>query len=153
MKTDIVMDVEEIRSLLPHRYPLLLVDRILELEPGKRAVGLKNVTVNEDFFNGHFPGQAIMPGVLVLEAMAQAGAVIMLSHPEHAKKLAVITGCENVRFRRPVVPGDTLVTEVNLLWFRRNIGKIRMVGKVNEEIAAEGELTFALTERNGAEEA
>ena len=145
------MDIDELREILPHRYPFLLVDRILEVEPGKRAVGLKNVTVNEEFFQGHFPGQSIMPGVLVLEAMAQAGAVIMLTLPEHATKLAVIVGFENVRFRKQIVPGDTLITEVNVLWYKRNIGKISMVGRVAGEIAAEGELTFALTDRKMGE--
>jgi 3-hydroxyacyl-[acyl-carrier-protein] dehydratase len=141
------MDIDEIRAVLPHRYPFLLVDRILEVQPGKRAVGLKNVTANEAFFQGHFPGQSIMPGVLVLEAMAQAGAVIMLTLPEQHTKLAVIVAFENVRFRKQVVPGDTLVSEVNLLWYKRNIGKISMVGRVGGEVAAEGELTFALTDR------
>jgi 3-hydroxyacyl-[acyl-carrier-protein] dehydratase len=147
LKTDFAMDVEQLQRVLPHRYPFLLVDRVLEVEPGKRAVGLKNVTINEQFFNGHFPGQPIMPGVLVLEAMAQAGAVIMLSLPEQSRKIALIIGFENVRFRKQVIPGDTLITEVNLLWFKRNIGKISMQGRVNGEIAAEGELSFALTER------
>src|SRR5437763_14754332 len=104
-----MLDTEQIRAYLPHRYPMLLVDRILGIEPGKRAVGLKNVRVNEEFFNGHFPGQAMMPGVLILEAMAQVGGVLMLSHPDYKDKLAVIGGIENVRFRKPVVPGDALV--------------------------------------------
>lgn len=151
MAKEFVMDIETIQNLLPHRYPFLLVDRILDLEPGRRAVGLKSVSMNEEFFQGHFPGQPIMPGVLVLEAMAQAGAVIMLSHPEHKHKLALIVGFENVRFRKQVVPGDQLISEVTLQWFKRNIGKIAMVGRVDGEVVAEGELTFALTERrNGA---
>lgn len=155
MAKEFVMDVEQIQQLLPHRYPFLLVDRILELEPGKRAVGLKNVTANEDFFNGHFPAQPIMPGVMIVEAMAQAGAVIMLSHPEHSAKLALIVGVDNVRFRKQVVPGDTLITEVTLLWFKRGIGKIAMVGRVDGEVVAEGELTFALADRkkNGVPQA
>ena len=92
-----MMDIEEIRSILPHRYPMLLVDRILEIEPGKRALGLKNVSVNEDFFNGHFPGQAMMPGVLILEAMAQVAGVLILPVPDHQHKLAVIGGLDSVR--------------------------------------------------------
>jgi 3-hydroxyacyl-[acyl-carrier-protein] dehydratase len=142
-----MLDVEQIRAVLPHRYPMLLVDRILEMEPGKRAVGLKNVTINEDFFNGHFPGQAMMPGVLILEAMAQVGGVLMLSLPECRNKLAVIGGIENVRFRKPVVPGDTLITEVEVLFFRRSIGKVRLTGRVNEEVVASCEMTFGLVDR------
>src|ERR1051325_6779878 len=99
-----MLDIEQIRAILPHRYPFLLVDRILELEPGKRATGLKNVSVNEEFFNGHFPGQAMMPGVLIIEAMAQVGGVLMLSDAAMESKLAVIAGMENVKFRKPVVP-------------------------------------------------
>ncbi len=142
-----MLDVEQIRSFLPHRYPMLLVDRILEIEPGKRAVGLKNVTINEEFFNGHFPGQAMMPGVLILEAMAQVGGVLMLSLPEHRNKLAVIGGIENVRFRKPVVPGDALITEVEVLNVRKTFGRIRLVGRVNNEIVASCEMTFGLLER------
>ncbi|MGC8666763.1 MAG: 3-hydroxyacyl-ACP dehydratase FabZ [Chthonomonadales bacterium] len=142
-----MLDVEQIRSFLPHRYPMLLVDRILEIEPGKRAVGLKNVTINEEFFNGHFPGQAMMPGVLILEAMAQVGGVLMLSLPEHRNKLAVIGGIENVRFRKPVVPGDALITEVEVLNVRKTFGRIRLVGRVNNEIVASCEMTFGLVER------
>src|SRR5271166_4898474 len=104
------LDVEAIRALLPHRYPMLLVDRILELDPGVRAVGLKNVTINEPFFNGHFPGQAIMPGVLILEAMAQVAGLIILSIPEHSMKTPFLGSIKEVRFLKPVVPGDTVIT-------------------------------------------
>src|SRR5438876_8607390 len=131
-----MMDIEEIREYLPHRFPMLLVDRILELEPGKRAVGLKNVTINEDFFNGHFPGQAMMPGVLILEAMAQVGGVLILTLPDHRAKLAVIGGMENVKFRKPVVPGDALITEVEVLTVRKAFGKVKMTARVNEEVVA-----------------
>src|SRR6266498_1883124 len=113
-----MLNIEEIRAHLPHRFPMLLVDRILEIEPGKRAVGLKNVTINEDFFNGHFPGQAMMPGVLILEAMAQVAGFLTLSLPDHEHRLAVIGGMENVRFRKPVIPGDALITEVEVINFR-----------------------------------
>ncbi len=143
-----MFDIEQIRSYLPHRYPMLLVDRILEIEPGKRAVGLKNVTINEEFFNGHFPGQAMMPGVLILEAMAQVGGVLMLSLPSYQTRVPVIGGIENARFRKPVVPGDTLITEVEVLFFRRSFGKVKMIGRVNEEIVATCEMTFGLIERN-----
>jgi beta-hydroxyacyl-ACP dehydratase FabZ len=148
-----MLDIEQIRSYLPHRYPMLLVDRILELEPGKRALGLKNVSVNEDFFNGHFPGQAMMPGVLILEAMAQVGGVLMLSVPEHRSKLAVIGGIENVRFRKPVVPGDALITEVEVLHVRKSFGKIRLTGRVNNDVVASCEMTFGLVERRPNEPA
>ena len=142
-----MMDVEEIRSILPHRYPMLLVDRILEIEPGKRAVGLKNVTINEDFFNGHFPGQAMMPGVLILEAMAQVGGVLILTLPDHQLKLAVIGGLENVKFRKPVVPGDALITEVEVLTVRKSFGKVKMTGRVNDEVVASCEMIFGLVPR------
>jgi beta-hydroxyacyl-ACP dehydratase FabZ len=123
---------------------MLLVDRILEMEPGKRAVGLKNVTINEDFFNGHFPSQAIMPGVLIIEAMAQVGGVLMLSVPELRDTIPVIARIDNVRFRRPVVPGDTLVTEVNVLYFRNRVGKVTLEGRVDGNIVAEAEMHFML---------
>jgi beta-hydroxyacyl-ACP dehydratase FabZ len=142
-----MLDIEQIREYLPHRYPMLLVDRILEIEPGKRAVGLKNVTINEEFFNGHFPGQAMMPGVLILEAMAQVGGVLMLSVPTHRMKLAVIGGIDNVRFRKPVVPGDALITEVEVLTVRRSFGKVKLTGRVNNEVVASCEMTFGLVER------
>jgi 3-hydroxyacyl-[acyl-carrier-protein] dehydratase len=144
---DFTLDVEDIRALLPHRYPLLLVDRILEVEPGERIVGLKNVTINEPFFNGHFPGQAVMPGVLIVESMAQVAGLMILLMPEHRGKLAYIGAIENARFRRPVVPGDTLLIEASVVKLRSAIGKVRMVARVGNEIAAECDLTFALKER------
>jgi 3-hydroxyacyl-[acyl-carrier-protein] dehydratase len=142
-----MLDIEQIRAFLPHRYPMLLVDRILEMEPGKRAVGLKNVSVNEDFFNGHFPGQAMMPGVLILEAMAQVGGVLMLSVPDHRSKIAVIGAIENAKFRKPVVPGDALITEVELIAQRRSFGKVKLTGRVNNEIVASCEMIFGLVEQ------
>jgi 3-hydroxyacyl-[acyl-carrier-protein] dehydratase len=143
-----MLDVEQIRGILPHRYPFLLVDRILELEPGRRAVGLKNVTINEEFFEGHFPGHAVMPGVLVLEAMAQVGGVLLLAMTGNEGKLAYFGGMDKVRFRKPVLPGDTLVTEVELLKNRGSIGKVRVTGRVDGTIAAEGEFIFALVGRD-----
>lgn len=141
------MDIEQVRMLIPHRYPFLLVDRILELEPGKRAVGLKNVTVNEAFFQGHFPQQAIMPGVLILEAMAQVGGVMMMAIPEYRSKMAMLGGFDKVRFRKPVIPGDSLILEVQVLWFRREVGRVQSVARVNGEIVAEAEITFVLVEQ------
>lgn len=143
-----MIEIEEIRGILPHRYPFLLVDRILKVEGGKKIVGLKNVTINEEFFQGHFPGHAVMPGVLVLEAMAQVGGVLLLSLTGNRGKLAYLGGVDNVRFRKPVLPGDTLITEVELLKSRGTIGRVRAVANVDNEVAAEGEFIFALVERN-----
>lgn len=134
----------EIQGIIPHRIPFLMVDRIIELEPGIRAVGIKNVSGNESFFSGHFPGNPIMPGVLIIEALAQVGAVAVLSMPEHQGKLAIFAGMDKVRFRRQVVPGDQLVLEVELLKLRGNIGKGSAMAKVDGETAAELELTFSL---------
>ncbi len=141
-----VLDVEQIRQILPHRYPFLLVDRILELEPGKRAVGLKNVTANEGFFEGHFPVKSIMPGVLIIESMAQVGGVMVMTMPEiyGQGKGILLAGLDDVRFRRPVVPGDTLISEVELLWMRREVGRVRAVARVDGEVVAEAEMTFAV---------
>lgn len=143
-----MLDIEQIRSILPHRYPFLLVDRILELVPEKSARGYKNVTINEEFFQGHFPGHAVMPGVLVCEAMAQVAGVLLLSMTGNAGKLAYFGGMDKVRFRKPVLPGDTLVTDVELLATRGNIGKVKAIARINNEIATEGEFTFALVDRN-----
>ena len=142
-----MLDIEQIRAILPHRYPFLLVDRILELQPGKSAIGLKNVSANEEFFNGHFPGQAMMPGVLIIEAMAQVGGVLMLSDNAMESKLAVIAGMENVKFRKPVVPGDALITEVEILMARRNFGKVRLTGKVKDEVVASCDMLFGIVDR------
>jgi len=140
------LDVEQIRQIIPHRYPFLLVDRILELEPGKRAVGLKNVTINESFFQGHFPVKAIMPGVLILEAMAQVGGVMVMLQPHLRDRVALLGGIDNARFRRPVVPGDTLIMEVEMLWMRREVGRVKAYARVNGELVAEAQITFALPE-------
>lgn len=138
------MNVTEIMEVLPHRYPMLLVDRILELEPGKRAKGLKNVTMNEAFFVGHYPGMPIMPGVLIVEAIAQAGAVILLTFDNYKGMVPVIGGIDDVRLRRPVVPGDTLISDVELLWLKHSVGKIRGIASVDGNTVAEMELTFKL---------
>jgi len=147
------MDVNQIFDSLPHRYPLLLVDRILELEPGVRAVGLKNVTINEEFFNGHFPGRPMMPGVLVLEAMAQVGAVLLMCSSEHRGKLAVFGGMDRVRFRKPVLPGDQLISEVELLRLHNDFGKVKATARVDGEVVAEAECIFALIEDEPTEKA
>ena len=138
------LDIRRILDVLPHRYPFLLVDRVLELEPGVRAAGIKQVTINEWFFQGHFPGQPVMPGVLIVEALAQVGAVALLSQADHAGKIVYFAGIDGVRFRRPVVPGDTLHLTVELTRLRGRVGKGRGEARVDGRLAAEGELTFAL---------
>jgi 3-hydroxyacyl-[acyl-carrier-protein] dehydratase len=143
-----MLDIEQIRDVLPHRYPFLLVDRILDLVPDKSARGYKNVTINEEFFEGHFPGHAVMPGVLVCEAMAQVGGVLLLSMTGNEGKLAYFGGMDRVRFRKPVLPGDTLVTDVELIATKNNIGKVRATARVDNEVAAEGEFIFALVDRD-----
>ncbi len=142
-----MLNAQQIMEILPHRPPFLLVDRIVELEAGVRAVGLKQVTINEPFFVGHFPGYPIMPGVLIVEALAQVGAVALLNQPEWANKLALFAGIDGVRFKKPVTPGDTLRLEVTLEKMRRIIGKGRGVATVNDVVVAEGELTFAVVDR------
>ncbi len=143
-----VMDVAAIQNVLPHRYPFLLVDRVIELIPMQRVVAFKNVTVNEPFFNGHFPGHPIMPGVLILEAMAQAGG-LMLSGSENGPegKLVYFTGINNAKFRKPVVPGDQLHFEVEMLKARRTIFKMQGKAFVDGKLACEAELTAAIMER------
>ena len=136
----------EIQSIIPHRYPFLLLDQILEVIPGKRAVGIKNVTVNEPFFQGHFPGNPIMPGVLIVEAMAQVAGVAGLLAPENKGKLGLFAGIENMKFKKRVVPGDTLVMEAEFLALKMGIGKVKVSAKVNDEIAAEGEIRVAIVE-------
>ncbi|WP_114165142.1 3-hydroxyacyl-ACP dehydratase FabZ [Exiguobacterium sp. TNDT2] len=136
--------IEQIKEVIPHRYPFLLIDRILEVEEGKRAVGLKNVTANEEFFNGHFPDYNVMPGVLIVEALAQVGAFAMLKQEANRGKLAFFAGIDGCRFKRQVVPGDQLRLEVEILKARGPIGKGRAVATVDGEVACVAELTFAL---------
>ncbi len=145
---NVIYGVQEIMRLLPHRYPFLLVDRILELEPDKRIVGIKNVTINEQFFQGHFPGAPVMPGVLIIESMAQvAGVLIYRDLPDKEKKLIYFTGIENARFRSPVVPGDQLRIEMECLSRRNNFGKMQGRATVDGKLAAEAVVLFAIVER------
>ncbi|AHA30813.1 3-hydroxyacyl-ACP dehydratase [Exiguobacterium sp. Leaf187] len=136
--------IEQIKEVIPHRYPFLLVDRILEVEEGKRAVGVKNVSANEEFFNGHFPDYNVMPGVLIVEALAQVGAFAVLKMEANQGKLAFFAGIENCRFKRQVVPGDQLRLEVELTKLRGPIGKGRATATVDGEVACTAELTFAI---------
>lgn len=136
----------DIQKILPHRYPMLLIDKVIEMEEGKSIVGIKNVTVNEPFFCGHFPGNPIMPGVLITEALAQTGAVLLLSMPENKGKLGVFTGINNFKFRRQVVPGDTLTLSAELLMYRHGMGKANVKATVDGDVAAMGEISFAVIE-------
>ncbi|MCX7918158.1 MAG: UDP-3-O-acyl-N-acetylglucosamine deacetylase [bacterium] len=140
------LDISRIQQILPHRYPFLLVDRILELEEDKRAVGIKNVTANEHFFVGHFPGHPVMPGVLLIEAMAQVAGVLMLSKSNNEGKLAYILGIDNAKFRKTVVPGDQLRFEVEVKRLKERTGKVQTYAFVEDKIVAEAELTFSLVE-------
>lgn len=139
-------DTRRILETIPHRPPFLMVDRILEIEEGRRVVGLKNVSANEWFFQGHFPGNPIMPGVLIVEALAQVGAVAVLSGPEYRGKLGLFAGIDKLRFRRQVKPGDQLRLEVTLDRIRGPVGKATAVATVHGEVVAEGQLTFALVD-------
>lgn len=140
-----MLTVTQIQEIIPHRYPMLLVDRILEVEPMKRAVGIKNVTVNEEFFQGHFPGKPIMPGVLLLEAMAQVSGIPLLIGDEYRGKLAVFAAIDRVKFRRPVVPGDQVKMVAEIIKARGNMGKTWVEAFVDGELVAEAEFLFALT--------
>lgn len=142
------LDIKEIQEILPQRSPMLLVDRIIELEPFESATGVKNVTLNEPFFVGHFPGNPIMPGVLILEAMAQVGGIAMLYPQEYRGKIALFGGIDNVKFKRPVVPGDQLVMRAKLLnVVRAQFGKLHGEAFVDDKLVAQGDFLFALKTR------
>ena len=143
-----VLQIREIMDRIPHRYPFLLVDRVVELVPKQRVVAIKNVTINEPFFQGHFLGAPVMPGVLIIEALAQAGAVLLLSDiPDRASKLVYFTGIDEARFRRPVVPGDQIRLTMEVLKLRARTCKMRGTAEVDGELVAEAEIMSALVER------
>lgn len=143
----VVLSNEEIMGLLPHRYPFALVDRVIEYEAGKSATAIKNVTINEPHFQGHFPGRPLMPGVLIVEAMAQVGGLIVTQMPEIPKGLFVFAGIDSVRFRRPVVPGDQLLINCELMSIKRQrFGKVKGEARVEGKLACSGELMFSLVD-------
>jgi beta-hydroxyacyl-ACP dehydratase FabZ len=145
-----VLDTRAIQELLPHRYPFLLVDRIIELVPKQRIVGIKQVTIGEQFFQGHFPGAPVMPGVLIVEALAQVGAILALREMENREeKLVLFSGIEKARFRQPVVPGDTLVLEVTALRIGSRVQRMRGEAKVEGRVVAEAEIMSVVAERSG----
>jgi beta-hydroxyacyl-ACP dehydratase FabZ len=146
-----MLDIHEIQRLIPHRYPFLLIDRIIEMEPGKRIVGLKNVTINEPYFVGHFPGLPIMPGVLILESMAQAGGVLVkksMNVPD--EKLMFFMGIDKAKFRRPVVPGDQIRLEIDVLSLHARFARVRGKAYVDGTLVAEAELSTMIVDRSGA---
>ena len=142
------MDILEIQSLIPHRYPFLLIDRIIELEPLKRIVAIKNVTINEPFFQGHFPGAPVMPGVLIIEAMAQAGAVLLFREvPDRENKLMYFAAIEEARFRKPVTPGDQLRLEIEVIKYRSGYGKLSGKAYVDGVVVCEAIVTSVTTDK------
>ncbi|MGH9341762.1 MAG: 3-hydroxyacyl-ACP dehydratase FabZ [Acidobacteriota bacterium] len=145
-----MIDIQEILELLPHRYPFLLVDRIVEYDPNQRIVGIKNVSINEPFFQGHFPGAPIMPGVLIVEAMAQVGGVLVFKAlPEREDKLVFFMGIDNARFRKPVRPGDQLRIEMVVTRIKTRVGKLKGRAYVDGQLVAEAEVMFSLVDRSG----
>ena len=150
--TDTTLDILDIQRILPHRYPFLLIDRVIEHERRKRIVAIKNVTVNEPHFTGHFPGHPIMPGVLIVEAMAQAGGALLLTEiPDREQKLMVFTGIERAKFRKPVVPGDQLRIEITVLAWRSNAAKMEGRATVDGKLACEATITCQVVDRPAPE--
>ena len=139
-----MLDVNQIKEIIPHRYPFLLIDQVVEIEEGKRVVAKKNVTINEPFFQGHFPDYPVMPGVLIVEALAQAGAVAMLQKEENKGKIGFLAGIDSCRFKRQVIPGDTLMLEVEITRLKGPIGKGKAKATVNGELACDAEIIFAI---------
>jgi 3-hydroxyacyl-[acyl-carrier-protein] dehydratase len=143
------MDIRQIMQILPHRYPLLLIDRIIEIETGRRAVGIKNVTFDEAFFSGHFPGNPVMPGVFIIEAMAQLGGTTVLHQVDMHRRIAYLAGIDRAKFRRPVVPGDTLVIEAEVIKTRGNIGWVAANARVDGKVVASAQLTYSIVDDAG----
>lgn len=143
-----MLESADIQRIIPHRYPVLLVDRVLELELGQRIVAIKSVSGNEPFFQGHFPGNPIMPGVLIVEALAQAGVVLLLSDEANKGKLPLFAGIDNLKFRRRVLPGDTLRLELSVISQRGPVGKGHVRATVDDQVAAEGDLTFVMVDES-----
>lgn len=141
------LDINEIKALIPHRYPFLLVDRVTSVEPGQKATGYKNMTANEQFFEGHFPFKPIMPGVLMVEALAQLACITLLMKDEYKGSLGVFTGIDGFKFRAMVEPGDRLDMEVELLKMKGPLGKVRACAKVGDKIACEGEISFSILDQ------
>jgi UDP-3-O-[3-hydroxymyristoyl] N-acetylglucosamine deacetylase/3-hydroxyacyl-[acyl-carrier-protein] dehydratase len=140
------LDIHQVQRILPHRYPMLLVDRVIEIEGDRRAVGIKNVTINEAFFQGHYPRQPIMPGVLIIEAMAQLGGILLAQKLEHTGKVAVLLSLDHVKFRRPVAPGDQMVMEALTKRVKSRTGEVFCQARVQDELAAEAEIRFMLVD-------
>lgn len=143
-KGDFTLDINEIKNTIPHRYPFLLVDKVLEMDEGQRVVGLKNVSANEPFFQGHFPDYPVMPGVLIVEALAQTGAIAMLGKEENRGKIGFLAGIDKCRFKRQVKPGDQLRLEVEIIRVKGPVGKGKGIATVDGELACEAEITFAI---------
>ena len=141
-----MIDITEIKKMLPHRYPFLLVDRVLEIVPKQKIIALKNVTSNEEFFNGHFPARPVMPGVLIIESMAQTAGLLMLSQEEHQGKIPYFTGIDNARFRKTIVPGDQIIMEVEVIRLKGSVGKVHAVARVDGQIATEADLMFVVSD-------
>ncbi len=142
--TELTLDINEIKKILPHRYPFLLLDRVTSVTPGLKATGYKNLTANEQFFEGHFPFRPIMPGVLMIEALAQLGCVAMLLKEEYKGNLGVFTGIDGLKFRSMVIPGDRLDLSVELIKMRGPLGKFHGIAKINDKTACEGEISFSI---------